>query len=93
LRSSVEKDYLKIEVSDTGYGISAENMPKLFHSFLYDQAGSQRRGLDWLFPMVSSSGIAAGSRCRAKSRKGRIFTVYLPLKTEGTEVKKAEAGH
>jgi len=93
LRSSVEKDYLKIEVSDTGYGISAENMPKLFTPFFTTKQEVKGVGLG----LAVSYGIVQRHRGRievqSKEQEGTIFTVYLPLKTEGTEVKKAEAGH
>jgi signal transduction histidine kinase len=90
LRSSLDKDYLKIEVSDTGYGISPENMRKLFTPFFTTKQEVKGVGLG----LAVSYGIIQRHRGRievqSKEKEGTTFTVYLPLKTEGAEVKLPE---
>jgi signal transduction histidine kinase len=93
LRSSLDQDYLKIEVIDTGYGISPENMRKLFTPFFTTKQEVKGVGLG----LAVSYGIIQRHRGRievqSKEKEGTTFTVYLPLKTEGAEVKKAKPDH
>jgi signal transduction histidine kinase len=91
LRSSLDKDYLKIEVIDTGYGISPENMRKLFTPFFTTKQEVKGVGLG----LAVSYGIIQRHRGRievqSKEKEGTTFTVYLPLKTEDTAPKSPES--
>jgi two-component system NtrC family sensor kinase len=82
LRTSIDKDYEKIEVSDTGYGISPENMRKLFTPFFTTKQAVKGVGLG----LAVSYGIIQRHHGRievqSKEKEGTTFTVYLPLKIE-----------
>ena len=82
LRTSIDKDYEKIEVSDTGYGISPENMRKLFTPFFTTKQAVKGVGLG----LAVSYGIIQRHHGRievqSKEKEGTTFIVYLPLKIE-----------
>jgi signal transduction histidine kinase len=82
LRTSLDNDYLKIEVSDTGYGISQENMRKLFTPFFTTKQAVKGVGLG----LAVSYGIIQRHHGRievqSKEKEGTTFTVYLPKKIE-----------
>jgi two-component system NtrC family sensor kinase len=82
LQTSIDKDYEKIEVSDTGYGISPENMRKLFTPFFTTKQAVKGVGLG----LAVSYGIIQRHHGRievqSKEKEGTTFTVYLPLKIE-----------
>ena len=86
LRTSLDKDYLRIEVSDTGYGISPENMHKLFTPFFTTKQAVKGVGLG----LAVSYGIIQRHHGRievqSKEKEGTTFTVYLPLKIEEAKV-------
>ena len=91
LRTSLDKDYLKIEVRDTGYGISPENMRKLFTPFFTTKQEVKGVGLG----LAVSYGIIQRHHGRievqSKEKEGTAFTVYLPLKIEETETKSLDS--
>jgi signal transduction histidine kinase len=82
LRTSLDNDYVKIEVSDTGYGISPENMRKLFTPFFTTKHAVKGVGLG----LAVSYGIIQRHHGRievhSKEKAGTTFTVYLPQKIE-----------
>ena len=77
-----ENDYVKIEVSDTGYGISPENMHKLFTPFFTTKQAVKGVGLG----LAVSYGIIQRHHGRievqSKEQTGTTFAVYLPQKIE-----------
>jgi signal transduction histidine kinase len=79
LRTSLEKDQLKLEVKDTGYGISPENMRKLFTPFFSTKKEVKGVGLG----LAISYGIIQRHRGKIDVQsiegKGTTFTVYLPV--------------
>ena len=68
-------------------------MRKLFTPFFTTKQEVKGVGLG----LAVSYGIIQRHRGRievqSKEKEGTTFTVYLPLKTEGAEVKKAEPDH
>ncbi len=66
-----------IEVSDSGSGISEENLALIFHPFFTTTKGGTGLGL----PAVRRIVRAHGGRVEAKSTlgEGSTFTIYLPL--------------
>ncbi len=82
LRTSVDGEQLKIEVQDTGCGISQENMRKLFTPFFTTKREVKGVGLG----LAISYGIIQRHHGRievqSKEREGTIFTIYLPLHYE-----------
>jgi signal transduction histidine kinase len=79
LRTSLDKGQLKMEVQDTGYGISAENMRKLFTPFFSTKKEVKGVGLG----LAVSYGIIQRHRgkieVQSKEGEGSTFTVYLPV--------------
>ncbi len=81
LRTSASDSQLKIEVQDTGCGISQENMSKLFTPFFTTKKEVKGVGLG----LAVSYGIVQRHRGRIEVQsevgKGSTFTVYLPLQS------------
>jgi signal transduction histidine kinase len=79
LRTSLSQGQLKMEVQDTGYGISPENMRKLFTPFFSTKKEVKGVGLG----LAVSYGIIQRHRgkieVQSKEGEGSTFTVYLPL--------------
>jgi len=79
LRTSLSRGQLKMEVQDTGYGISPENMRKLFTPFFSTKKEVKGVGLG----LAVSYGIIQRHRgkieVQSKEGEGSTFTVYLPL--------------
>jgi PAS domain S-box-containing protein len=91
--------YVRIEVSDTGTGISKDHIEKIFDPFFTTkgQGHGSGLGLSMVFGIVQNHGgtIEVESEVGA----GTLFMVYLPLADGGTEkeepprtMAKAEAG-
>ncbi|MFT6094712.1 MAG: signal transduction histidine kinase [Pseudohongiellaceae bacterium] len=72
------KNYIKIEVSDSGVGISAENMERIFNPFYSTKGVGKGSGLGLasVHSLVQTYGgvISVGSEVGA----GSVFTLYLP---------------
>ena len=82
LRTSVSNDQLKIEVQDTGYGISPENMRKLFTPFFTTKREVKGVGLG----LAVSYGIVQRHKgkieVQSKQGEGTTFSIYLPLQPQ-----------
>jgi PAS domain S-box-containing protein len=84
LQSEIPRDFLEIAVTDTGIGIKAEDLPRLFQQFVQLEAAATKRhegtglGLSLTKHLVELHGgrIWAGS---AGEGQGSTFTVILPF--------------
>jgi len=78
LRTSATDDGLKLEVQDSGYGISQENMRRLFTPFFTTKGKGKGVGLG----LAVSHGIIQrhhGSiEVQSKEGEGSTFSIYLP---------------
>jgi signal transduction histidine kinase len=78
LRTSADDNQLKIEVQDTGQGISKENMHKLFTPFFTTKEKGKGVGLG----LAVAYGIIQRHKGRievqSKEGEGTTFTIYLP---------------
>ena len=73
---------LVIRVSDTGIGVSKENLPKLFSPFYQiHQPGQQAKGTGLGLAIVKKIVMMHGGRIEVESEvsQGTTFTVFLPL--------------
>ena len=66
-----------IRFSDTGCGISKEEMKKIFHPFYTTKAKGCGLGLTITQRIIQSHG--GGIKVESKEGKGTTFTIYLPL--------------
>jgi len=82
IRTSTDNAQVKIEVQDTGVGISPENMRKLFTPFFTTKREVKGVGLG----LAVSYGIIQRHQgkieVQSKEGEGTTFTVYLPLHHE-----------
>ena len=71
--------YMKLEVSDTGQGISAEILPRIFEPFFTTKEKGKGSGLG--LSVVHGIVKKHGGTVTVQSQPGRgsIFTVYLPI--------------
>ncbi len=80
LRTALEKGQIKLEVQDTGCGISAENMKKLFTPFFTTKKEVKGVGLG----LAVSYGIIQRHNGKilveSKEREGTTFSIFLPVK-------------
>jgi len=73
--------YIRVDVSDTGYGISGENLRKIFTPFFTTKEHGTGLGL----ALVQKILVYHGGRATVKSREGQgtTFSVYLPVNALG----------
>jgi signal transduction histidine kinase len=88
IRSSVEGDYIKIEVSDTGVGISPEDLPKVFDRFYRVRSEQTRHVVGTGLGLAVTKAImeAHGESIKVESElgKGSTFFVILPKFEKGS---------
>ncbi|MCL5282821.1 MAG: ATP-binding protein, partial [Planctomycetes bacterium] len=73
---------LVIKVSDTGYGIPKEDLPKLFSQFFrVHRPGKEIKGTGLGLAIVSKIVAGHGGRIEVESEldQGTTFTIFLPL--------------
>jgi two-component system NtrC family sensor kinase len=82
IRTAKEGDQIKIEVQDSGYGISSENMSKVFTPFFTTKKEVKGVGLG----LAVSYGIVQRHHgkisVKSKEGEGTTFTIYLPANYE-----------
>ncbi|CDN89130.1 hybrid sensor histidine kinase/response regulator [Hydrogenophaga intermedia] len=82
-------DRVRLEVWDSGIGISAEDLPRITDEFFQAEGGqrdaSQSRGFGLGLAIVKRSADLLGSPLRVRSRPGRgsVFAIELPLAHPG----------
>ncbi len=78
-----EGEALRLQVRDSGIGIRAEDLPKLFHEFQQLESGTGRRhdGTGLGLALTKRLAELHGGSVRAESQvgSGSVFTVTLPL--------------
>jgi len=79
LRSYPDGDQLKIEVRDTGHGISKENMRKLFTPFFSTKSEVKGVGLGLAVAYGIIRRHGGNITVQSQVAKGSVFTVSLPL--------------
>jgi len=80
LYTGLDKEQIRVDVSDTGCGISPDNMNKIFTPFFTTKKEIKGVGLG----LAVSYGIIQYHRGRisikSKEGEGTTFSVYLPLR-------------
>jgi signal transduction histidine kinase/CheY-like chemotaxis protein len=87
-----KEGYVKIEIVDTGIGISAENIHKLFHPFIQAQSGQKFGGTGlglWISKCIIE--LMKGTiEIESRLGNGTNFIVALPLKVDTDDEEKKE---
>ena len=78
LRTSADDNQLKIEVQDTGQGISKENMRKLFTPFFTTKEKGKGVGLGLAVAYGIIQRHHGRMEVQSKEGEGTTFTIYLP---------------
>jgi two-component system, cell cycle sensor histidine kinase and response regulator CckA len=73
-------EYLQIKISDTGYGISKENLLKIFDPFFTTKSKGTGLGLTSSFSIIKHHG--GNIDVDSELGKGTTFTIYLPVSNE-----------
>jgi len=87
VRASVENGELSVEISDTGYGITPEELPQLFKPYhCFKNNGQHFGGLGLGLALSKMLVKLHGGRIWAENRpgKGSTFTFTLPLQSSST---------
>ncbi len=90
LSATVEDDAVRIQVSDSGKGISAQNLPQIFNMFAQDEDASShsQSGLGVGLALAKSLVELHGGIIYAESGgpgQGSTFTVQLPIEPGATQ--------
>ena len=84
--------YLEIDVSDTGSGISRENLPKIFDPFFTTKPVGKGTGLGLAAVYGTVKEHRGFIRVYSEENVGTVFRIYLPLDSERNyEKEKAES--
>lgn len=80
LKAYTEGNYTILTVTDSGVGITPEDLPKIWDRLFRGDQSRSRRGLGLGLSLVKAVVEAHGGRVEAKSNTntGSTFTVYLP---------------
>lgn len=76
--------YIRIDVEDTGTGIRAEDLPRIFEPYFTTKASGSGLGLAVCHKAVTRHGGAI--TVESKVGQGTIFRVYLPARSASPEV-------
>lgn len=85
VEAKVEDDRIHIEISDTGCGISKENMEYIFEPFFSTktEVGGTGLGLSITYSLVQELG--GRIEVSSKVEKGTRFTIILPMKLKNKD--------
>jgi len=82
LKPAAADTFIQISVTDTGGGITPENLPRIFEPFFTTKAMSSQRGTGLGLTMVYELArkLEAGLAVKSQPGTGSAFTLILPLK-------------
>jgi two-component system NtrC family sensor kinase len=90
VRSSVEGNRIRVDVTDTGTGIPADVLPHIFDNYYTTKAASEGTGLG--LPIARSIVVEHGGELKVSTElgKGTTFTVFLPVALDDVPLPEAE---
>ncbi len=93
LRAREEDGATALEVSDTGVGISPEDLPRIFERFYKAERARSGAGTGLGLAIVKHIAQAHGGSVFARSRPGQgaTFTLRLPARPPAAEAERAES--
>jgi signal transduction histidine kinase len=82
LKPAAAESFIQISVTDTGGGITPENLPRIFEPFFTTKAMSSQRGTGLGLTMVYELArkLEAGLAVESQPGAGSTFTLILPIK-------------
>jgi signal transduction histidine kinase/ligand-binding sensor domain-containing protein len=85
LLPAVAADYVAVAVRDFGCGIAPAHLPRVFEPFFTTKALSTRRGTGLGLSIVYelAKKMEAGLALESTVGQGTVFSLYLPVRTEG----------
>ena len=89
LRLTARDDSVEIEVSDTGHGISGEDLSRIFDPYFTTKSSGTGLGLAITYNIIETMGGAI--EVKSETDKGTTFTVTLPTRQKLQEENKFEA--
>eukprot|EP00929_Paragymnodinium_shiwhaense_P100671 TRINITY_DN63185_c0_g1_i1.p1 TRINITY_DN63185_c0_g1~~TRINITY_DN63185_c0_g1_i1.p1 ORF type:complete len:1093 (+),score=176.81 TRINITY_DN63185_c0_g1_i1:114-3281(+) len=90
----LEDQYLLIDITDTGYGISADYLDKIFMPFEQDRSENTADSIGLGLSIARNIATAHEGRISVRSQvgAGSTFTVYLPALSENVEAESTHTG-
>jgi two-component system, NtrC family, sensor histidine kinase HydH len=85
IRTAMNGDRARIEITDTGTGISPEHIPQIFNAYFSAKKGGTGLGLAMTKRIVEEHGGEIS--VHSEPGKGTCFTIFLPPAEEKTETK------
>ncbi len=79
--ATYDADWVRLSVSDTGIGIAAEHLPRIFDRFYQVQSTNARnrgQGLGLAIVRIIVEGHGGRLEVQSKPNRGSTFTVFLP---------------
>lgn len=83
--STVKEDAVHVTISDTGHGISAENLERIFHPFFTTKGGGRGVGLGLSIAASIVKYLGGTIKVNSIVGTGSSFTIILPIATSGSE--------
>jgi len=85
LTTRVEGTHVRVDVEDTGKGISAEDMPHIFEPYYTTKAAGEGTGLGLSIANDIVTGHGGKIRVQSEPGKGTKFSIVLPISGPGLE--------
>ena len=85
IRSTVVKQHIRIRVEDTGCGIKAEDLPRIFEPFFQAEKGSEGgTGIGLALTRQMTEAMGGSIEVSSKPGEGTVFVLSLPIR-QGAE--------